>query len=176
MQKIFKLKPNKKYFQSKRKSNLLSVCCEIKIDVSDLSKAEWRLLVQQTVITEELFILYPDKILQRAFYDYQELSEDFIRKHQSILNFFEISYTKNLSEEFMEEFEDRLTWSAISHQKLSESFIRKHKDQVYWLQISLCQKLSKDFIVEFIDKIDLKKLASNKNVSKEIKEFCRMFV
>ena len=76
----------------------------------------------------------------------------------------------------MEKFEDRLTWNAFSHQKLSENFIRKYKDKVYWCIISEKQNLSKDFIVEFSDKIDLEKLVLNKNISDEVKEFCRMFI
>ena len=176
MQKIFNLKINKKYYESRSRGDFLSICSEVEIDVSNLTKIEWKQLIQKTVISEELFECYYDKILQRTFYDSQELTEDFIRKYEDILDFFEISWTQKLSEEFMEEFEDRLTWNAFSHQKLSENFIRKHKNKVYWNIISEKQNLSKEFIVEFSDRIYLEKLALNKNISDEVKEFCRIFL
>ena len=63
-------------------------------------------------------------------------------------------------------------------QQLSEDFIREFqndKDLIWW-RISKFQRLSKEFIIEFSDKIDFECLLDNKNVSDEIKEFCRMFI
>ena len=65
-----------------------------------------------------------------------------------------ISRYNTLSEEFIEEFADKVNWYCISvHQKLSESFIRKHADKVNWSAISSTQTLSEDFIREFQDKV-----------------------
>ena len=177
MQKIFNLKTNKKYYQSRSRGDFLSICSEVKIDVSNLNKNEWKQLVQKTVITEELFECYSDKILQREFYDCQELSEDFIRKYEDLLDLFEISCTQKLSEKFIEEFEGRLTWRAISNQNLSESFIRKNKNKVYWSIVSEAASFRERwFTEEFIDKISIPLIMANPNISDEVKEFCRIFI
>src|SRR5690606_14512094 len=57
----------------------------------------------------------------------QKLSEEFIREHKELVNW----------------------WDISNYQKLSESFIREHKDLVNWECISYSQKLSESFIREF---------------------------
>ena len=68
--------------------------------------------------------------------------EDFLRDHASIWkddDWFLISQTP-ISEEFIREFADRVTWSEIScYQDLSESFIREFVDRVDWISISINQ-------------------------------------
>jgi hypothetical protein len=65
-----------------------------------------------------------------------------------------ISDSQKLSEEFIREFQDKLSWWRISyHQTLSEDFIREFKDRVDWEGISKKQTLSDDFLEEFEDKI-----------------------
>ena len=49
-------------------------------------------------------------------------------------------------------------------------------DKVNWIDISYYQNLSKEFIIEFTDKIYFDHLIKNKHISKEIKQFCRMFI
>jgi hypothetical protein len=47
-----------------------------------------------------------------------------------------ISYTQNLSEEFIEKYSDKVDWYYISsRQNLSEEFIRKHINKIHisWL-------------------------------------------
>lgn len=63
--------------------------------------------------------------------------------------------TQQLSDSFLEYYQQRLNWSWIScYQTLSEETIRKFKDLVDWSFISLKQLLSIDFILEFHDNID----------------------
>jgi len=65
------------------------------------------------------------------------------------MNWFEISQTPGLTEDFIREHKDLVCWTYISkYQKLSEDFIREHKDLVCWVYISTYQKLSEDFILE----------------------------
>jgi len=81
-----------------------------------------------------------------------------------------------LSEDFIREFEDRISWSWVSiEQNLSEDFIREFQHKVNWHNISFAQKLSKEFIIEFIDKISFYDILINDNISQEIKDYCRMF-
>ncbi len=71
------------------------------------------------------------------------------------VNWCNISHNKNLSENFIREFQDEVEWHNISiRQKLSENFIREFKDKIYWYYISEFHKLSEDFIREFQDKVD----------------------
>ena len=62
------------------------------------------------------------------------------------INWINISYYQELSEDFIEKHKDRVNWNYISYcQKLSEDFIEKHMDRVDWDYISSRQKLSKSF-------------------------------
>ena len=65
-----------------------------------------------------------------------------------------VSFYRYLSEDFMEEFSDKLHWQQASrNQKLAESFMEKYKNKVYWIDISECQTLSEPFISKFQDKV-----------------------
>ena len=84
----------------------------------------------------------------------KELSEDFIREFQDKVDLKNISAQQKLSEDFIREFKDKVYWCEISCQKLSEDFIREFQDKVHWPLISIFQKkLSEDFIREFQDKV-----------------------
>ena len=84
-----------------------------------------------------------------------------------------ISRYNTLSEEFIEEFADKVNWYCISvHQKLSESFIRKHADKVNWSAISSTQTLSEDFIREFQSKVSWNSISVFQKLSEDfIREF-----
>jgi hypothetical protein len=61
-------------------------------------------------------------------------------------------------------------WYLISYsQNLSEEFIEKYSDKLDWDWISECQNLSEQFIRKHIGKIDIGWLVNNKYISKEIK-------
>ena len=86
---------------------------------------------------------------------YYNLSESFMEKFQNEVYFQGISKYQVLSESFIEKYKDRLDWFFVSSfQKLSESFIEKHKDKVSWAMISKFQKLSEPFIEKHKEKLD----------------------
>jgi hypothetical protein len=69
------------------------------------------------------------------------------------------------------------SWRCLCFERtLSEDFIREFQNYVYWKYISMKQKLSKLFIAEFKDKIYFQNLLENKNIPREIKDYCRMFL
>lgn len=68
---------------------------------------------------------------------------------------FKISASLRLSEDFIRVFKDYVDWDIVScMQNLSENFIRQFKNYVDWERISATQKLSEDFIREFKDKVN----------------------
>ena len=70
------------------------------------------------------------------------------------VNWWRISRSQSLSEEFIREFSGRVDWRCISaHQSLSEGFIREFADLVKWGCISRSQLLSEEFLKEFSDRI-----------------------
>ena len=87
-------------------------------------------------------------------------SEEFIEEHLKELNeqgWRDVSGFQPLSEEFMEEYADKLDWSVLfQYQKLSESFIEKHMNRITdgndWYNIFKYQKLSEAFIKRCLDK------------------------
>lgn len=96
----------------------------------------------------------------------QKLSEDFIREFKSCLDSNNISMYQKLSEDFIREFKDYLSWAPISaYQKLSEDFIKEFKDYVDWFNISISQKLSESFIREFKDYVIWNEILESQTLS-----------
>ena len=79
-----------------------------------------------------------------------------------------ISANQNLSEEFIEKFQDKVNWRIISaNQKLSEKIIKKFQNRVDWDNISIYQKLSEKFIEEFLDKVYCDAIVRYQKLSEE---------
>lgn len=79
-----------------------------------------------------------------------------LRKNIDAVNWFDISWHKNLSEEFIREFQDKVNWYLISagHDPLSDDFIREFQDKIDWFEISYnFRGLSEEIIREFQDKL-----------------------
>jgi len=97
---------------------------------------------------------------------YQKLSEDFIQEFKDKVDWEYISCYQILSEDFIREFINRIHWDGISYyQQLSEEFVQEFKNEVDWEYISRYQKLSSKFIDEFIDYMYYEK--SFRNIYKE---------
>lgn len=70
-----------------------------------------------------------------------------IRKYKDLIDWYDIPYSRQLSEAFIEKHKDFVIWTFISiYQHLSEAFIERHKYLVDWDNISEFQHLSEDFI------------------------------
>ena len=71
----------------------------------------------------------------------------------------------------------RYDWSYICyHRNITEDFMREFQDYIIWKVISLRQKMSKEFIVGFVYKINFKLVLENDKISQEVKDYCRMFL
>lgn len=82
-----------------------------------------------------------------------------------------ISSYKYLSEDFIEEFLDKLNINSIcSHQHLSEDFLRKHSHRIDYKAVSTSQiqNLSYDFIFENKDKMLMPIVKKNKKYIKSL--------
>lgn len=95
---------------------------------------------------------------------YYTLKEDFIRELSPFISspgWVEMSSHQTLSEEFMDEFKNRLDWRKISRfQELSEDFIEKHKDHLDWSGVCLNQVLSPGFMDKHEEKVDMNIVSS----------------
>ena len=80
----------------------------------------------------------------------KNLSEDFIEKFQDDISWETLTRNRDLTEDFISTYKINLDWNYISKYKtLSEDFIREYKDYVNWSRISSYQKLSDKFIMNF---------------------------
>ena len=113
------------------------------------------------VYSDEFIEEFKDKINWLYLITYQKFDEQKLRqyidpyffRYRSIWSALSIHQT--LSETFIDEFKDKLSWLDICcYQKLSEPFIKTHADYVDWTEISIHQILSESFIEEFQDKVD----------------------
>jgi len=102
--------------------------------------------------------------------EYRNLSEDFIREFANKVDWTSISRNQRLSEDFIREFADKVGWYFISwFQNLSEDFIREFADEVDWTNISIHHELSEDLIREFADKLDWDWVLQYQKLSPEFK-------
>jgi hypothetical protein len=74
------------------------------------------------------------------------------------IDWFYISIHRNLPEEFIEKYSDKISdkinWDYVGReQKLSLKFMKKYANKLNWYYISYHQKLPIVFIKEFSDKI-----------------------
>ena len=104
---------------------------------------------------------------------HKDLTEDFIREFQDKTNWYWISEYQHLSEDFIREFADNVDWDFVSiHQHLSEDFIREFKNRVDWCFISQYQPLSEGFIREFKGEVDWILISTFQHLSEAfIREF-----
>ena len=104
---------------------------------------------------------------------HKDLTEDFIREFADKVDWGWISMYQYLSEDFIKESQHLVDWSAIStYQHLSEDFIREFVYKVDWDNISASQHLSEDFIREFKDKVNWTYISGCQRLSEEfIREF-----
>ena len=104
---------------------------------------------------------------------HKDLTEDFIREFADKVDWGWISMYQYLSEDFIKESQHLVNWSAISSfQHLSEDFIREFAYKVNWDCISANQHLSEDFIREFKDKVNWTYISECQRLSEEfIREF-----
>ncbi len=123
------------------------------------------------------------KVDYTRFFLYQTFSSSFIKELIQIdfikeqIDWNNIAYCPNLSEDFIIEFQDKLSFYIISReQTLSEDFIIKFQDKVNWSHISQYQKLSEDFIWEFRDKLHWKKISEYQILSNTFIRKCATYV
>ena len=75
-----------------------------------------------------------------------------------------ISQHKQLSENFIDKFQDKVEWNNISwFQKLSENFIDKFQDKVDWYCISCKQDLSNKFVSKYRDRLRMEEVNKRRN-------------
>jgi len=84
-----------------------------------------------------------------------DISEEFIDKFSSRLDWYELCYNHPMTEQFMEKHINDIKWFPLcKKQKLSEEFIEKHSDKVVWYGLHHSQKLSDAFIERHKDKLE----------------------
>lgn len=157
--------------------------------ITHADSIDWKLVSEFASIDviSEISDLFAEDLVFRLI-SKRELSEEFVRKFFSALDWFSIcknsnvqnysesffkdcrfntktffwfyiSQIKNLSEDFLEKHFDNLDlFKVISNSSLSEDFIRKYQDRLDWLLISEFQVLSNSFKEEFKDKLNFEKI------------------
>lgn len=98
-------------------------------------------------------------------YDFNELSEKFIRNHHNdIKNWDLISSNPNLSENFIEEFKNFINWDKVSlNPNLTEKFIHKFKYLFDWNKVVKNRNFSEEFIKKNINRIPDNSISTKNN-------------
>jgi len=106
------------------------------------------------------------------------LSDKIIQKYINEIHWDLVSESDDITENFILKYEDRINFHSISYNdNLTENIIRKYSDKLNWVVLSSNFNLSKELIGEFYHRISFDNLLRyNKKISKEIKDYCRMFL
>jgi hypothetical protein len=111
----------------------------------------------------ELMKKYPEKFEWDTIHRFNTMTLEFLREFHKKIRISEL-YEEGipLTEDILREFSYRnnvVDWGYISkYQVLSENFIRDFKDQLTWVVLSGSQRMTADFIEEFKDKIVFSRL------------------
>lgn len=122
-------------------------------------KIDWQRYFNYHVPTEKFIEEFKDIIPWCYIPGRVKMSESFIRRHRLEMEKYyscwnSICEHQVLSEEFIEEFADKVDWKAVSFkQKLSKEMIHKYANKVDWRYIVANQKLDQKFIKDHIDYI-----------------------
>lgn len=63
----------------------------------------------------------------------------------------EISKSKGITEDFLDEFKYKISWGNLDYSGFSEDLILKFKDKVVWMAVFQKAKLSEKFIEEYVE-------------------------
>ena len=136
-------------------------------DFIDSEGGNWASISGSRYITMDFMRYHRDKIRWKCVLsNIIPFSEDFIEEFQDRLNWIHISKYQVLSADFMRRFQNRINWYEVSRcRRLSDKFMREFQDMLYWRTISYHQKLSEDFIREFKDLIHWDPIFSSQKLS-----------
>lgn len=124
---------------------------------ANFDKSCWKLICQTTALSEAFMLEFARHMDWVEISEHQRLSESFIRTKREQLNWAQVSLNQPMSEGFLREFQEVVDWgylSISSKQTLSEPFIEEFGDKLSWKSISWSQKFSEEFIRKHQDKID----------------------
>lgn len=100
-----------------------------------------------------------------------ELDEEFIENHIAQVNINSICENK-LSERFIEKHSSILNWCKISiHSELSCEFMEANSNLISWDLVSYYQKIEKWFFDKYKDKLNLNSVINSPFVDEELKSY-----
>ncbi len=115
---------------------------------------DWKTISARQVLSELFIIKHKKKVAWLSIITFQNLSEQFIRHH--IVGKYDIYYlphASRLSEEFIDEFTDELSWDHISRRQplmiYSYEFINRHSERLEWWAVLQRRDLPWSFIRKF---------------------------
>lgn len=140
----------------------------IKYDGIKHSVWNWKLLSSNPNLTETFIDRYQDKLDWNNLFRNSCLTVDLIEKYlinetlQTKINWKRISENPNLTERFIEKYQNKVDWKKISeHVCLTINFIEKYKEKLNWKKISNNPNLTINLIEKYKNKLNWINLSSN---------------
>lgn len=122
-------------------------------------RIDWNRYFNYHVPTEKFIEEFKDVVPWSYVPGRVKMSENFIRRHRLEMEKYYAFWTnicehQDLSEEFIEEFAEKVDWKAVSYkQKLSKEMMHKYADKLEWRYIISNQNIDQKFVEEHIDYI-----------------------
>lgn len=103
-------------------------------------------------LTPEMLEIFSEQI-KWNYVNITDFSDNFLDKYKDKINWSNVTFT-NIDR--YEDYIEYLDWVKLSYSKdLSEDFMRKYQDLLDWDLLSSHQEMSKDFIKEFSDRVNM---------------------
>jgi hypothetical protein len=137
-----------------------------------INNVYWEAIPHYMGVCEDFVEKFYKYITDWTGYSRQNLSIDFIRKYKHKIDWFELLYANDykISLEFVREFENYIDWDIFDY-------------HLFFVYNKNCIRTNDKFVKEFSHRIDFSELLetieyfSNESfISKEVKDYCRMFL
>jgi hypothetical protein len=131
---------------------------------------QWVKISRFKFLTEDFIRKNASKLDWDFISQYQNLSFDLVKDYQKSVNWDEITKNQNYGIYFIEEFKDKLNWFYLSYNKsFSYSGIRRYKDYLVWNVACKKSYIDFDFFKENLALMNISAIKINQNISKEVK-------
>lgn len=133
-----------------------------------------QIITNHTHWSADFLIRFQEYMLPEAVAKSDNLTDEVIEKCGAVINWRLISLHRELTEEFIEKYKDKLDWDIICCRSIDIDLLDKYASYLKWDMISIWCRLTRKFIIKHKDKLDLNILEQRKYLYK-ISPFARPY-
>lgn len=114
----------------------------------------------------DFLIRFQEYMLPHAVAISDNLTDEVIEKCGTVINWRLISLHRELTEEFIDKYKDKLDWNSVCCRDIDINLLDKYSSYLNWDMISMWSQLTRKFVIKHKDKLDLNMLIKKKYLKK----------